>query len=281
MIIWLASYPKSGNTWLRSLISSYYFSNNGTIDFNLLNYIDQFPAPKYFVDVKDNIVNPEDFSKYWLRKQSEINKDKKLRFFKTHVAMCKINNNLFTDNKNTLGAIYILRDPRNLITSLSNHYQLNLNESLDFMIEEKKALVDRVDNKFKAFVPIFSWQFHLKSWIQNKSFKTMVIRYEDLTNETYYTFKKVIEFIDSLANNKNKFDKEKAKKTIVSCSFKNLQNLEKNKGFSEALTKKNSKEKIKFFNLGEDNDYRKLLNEDLINKMNKIFQEELVKYKYE
>ena len=118
----------------------------------------------------------EDFSKYWLSKQSEINKFIKLRFFKTHAAMCKINNNPFTDNKNTLGAIYILRDPRNLITSLSNHYQLNLNESLDFMIQEKKALVDRVDNKFKAFVPIFSWQFHLKSWIQNKSFKTMVIR---------------------------------------------------------------------------------------------------------
>ena len=169
MIIWLASYPKSGNTWLRSLISSYYFSTNGTFDFNLLNYIDQFPAPKYFEDVKNNIINPEDFSKYWLSKQSEINKDKKLRFFKTHAAMCKINNNPFTDNKNTLGAIYILRDPRNLITSLSNHYQLNINESLDFMIEEKKALVDRVDNKFKAFVPIFSWRFHLKSWIQNKS----------------------------------------------------------------------------------------------------------------
>ena len=175
MIIWLASYPKSGNTWLRSLISSYYFSTNGTFDFNLLNYIDQFPAPKYFEDVKDNIINPEDFSKYWLSKQSEINKDKKLRFFKTHSANCKINNNPFTDNKNTLGAIYILRDPRNLITSLSNHYQLNLNESLDFMIEEKKALVDRVDNKFKAFVPIFSWRFHLKSWIQNKSFKTISI----------------------------------------------------------------------------------------------------------
>ena len=95
------------------------------------------------------------------------------------------------------------------------------------------------------------------------------------------SFKKVIEFIDKLANNKNKFDKEKAKKTIVSCNFENLQNLEKNKGFSEALTKKNSKEKIKFFNLGEKNDYRKLLNEDLINKMNNIFQEELVKYKYE
>ena len=69
-------------------------------------------------------------------------------------------------------------------------------------------------------------------------------------------FKKVIEFIDSLANNKNKFNKEKAKKTILSCNFENLQNLEKNEGFSEALTKKNSKEKIKFFNLGKKNDYR-------------------------
>ena len=77
------------------------------------------------------------------------------------------------------------------------------------------------------------------------------------------------------------FKKEKALKCVDNCNFNNLKKLEDEKGFSEAITKKGSDEKIKFFNLGKDNDYRKLLNENLISKMNNLYQEELVKYKYE
>ena len=51
MILWLASYPKSGNTWLRALLSSYYYSKNGDFDFKMLNKIQGFPAIKYFKDV--------------------------------------------------------------------------------------------------------------------------------------------------------------------------------------------------------------------------------------
>ena len=280
MIIWLASYPKSGNTWLRSLISSYYFSTNGTFDFNLLNYIDQFPAPKYFEDVKDKIINPEDFSKYWLSKQSEINKDKKLRFFKTHAAMCKINNNPFTDNKNTLGAIYILRDPRNLITSLSNHYQLNLNESLDFMTEQKKALVDRVDNKFKTFVPIFSWRFHLKSWTQNKSFKTLVIRYEDLENNKLETLKNLIIFVNKISGIKE-IDEKKFSNAIQSTNFKNLRIKEKLEGFPEAVQSKQSKKTLKFFNLGFENKWQKILPEKVKMRLNVELKDDLKFWKYD
>ena len=281
MIIWLASYPKSGNTWLRSLLASYYFSSEGNFSFNLLRNIDQFPSPKYFKDVIDGIEKPEDYSKFWIQKQIEINKDKKLRFFKTHSAMCKINEKPFTDSKNTLGAVYILRDPRNLITSLSNHFQLNLEESLDFMTTEKKVLIEKENSKFKIFVPILSWKFHLKSWSENRSFKTILIRYEDLTNETFYTFRRIVQFIDELTKNGRKFNKEKAKRVISNCDFKKLQKLEEENGFSEAMTKKNSREKIKFFNLGKQNNYKKILGEDLINKMNNLFQEELIKYKYE
>ena len=281
MIIWLASYPKSGNTWLRSLLASYYFSSKGNFSFNLLRNIDQFPSTKYFKEVIDGIEKPEDYSKFWIQKQIEINKDKKLRFFKTHSAMCKINEKPFTDSKNTLGAVYILRDPRNLITSLSNHFQLNLEESLDFMTTEKKVLIEKENSKFKVFVPIFSWKFHLKSWSENRSFKTILIRYEDLTNETFYTFRRIVQFIDLLTKNGRKFNKEKAKRVISNCDFKKLQKLEEENGFSEAMTKKNSREKIKFFNLGKQNNYKKILGEDLINKMNNLFQEELIKYKYE
>ena len=48
MIIWIASYPKSGNTWLRALISSYFYSKDGIYDESLLKKIDQFPVRKYF-----------------------------------------------------------------------------------------------------------------------------------------------------------------------------------------------------------------------------------------
>ena len=57
MIIWLASYPKSGNTLVRSLISAYFFSKDGIYDFNQINNIQQFPMVKFFedfgIDIKD------------------------------------------------------------------------------------------------------------------------------------------------------------------------------------------------------------------------------------
>ena len=43
MIIWIASYPKSGNTWVRSIIASLLYTNDGIFDLRLLNKIDQFP----------------------------------------------------------------------------------------------------------------------------------------------------------------------------------------------------------------------------------------------
>ena len=54
MIIWIASYPKSGNTWLRSLVSSYYFSRDGSFNQDNLKLIDQFPSHKYFKDYDYN-----------------------------------------------------------------------------------------------------------------------------------------------------------------------------------------------------------------------------------
>ena len=75
MIIWLASYPKSGNTWLRSLIASYYFSKNGSFDFKLLDNIDQFPSAQFFRDKTDSFLTPEDTSNLWLSEQEKINEE--------------------------------------------------------------------------------------------------------------------------------------------------------------------------------------------------------------
>ena len=112
MIIWLASYPKSGNTWLRSLIANYYFSETGDFNFELLEKIDSFPSNKYFRKYLDKFKKPHDTSKYWIKEQEKINQSKGLKFFKTHNALCKIEGNQFTNKENTLGVIYIIRDPR-------------------------------------------------------------------------------------------------------------------------------------------------------------------------
>ena len=281
MIIWLASYPKSGNTWLRSLIASYFYSNNGSFNFKLLDNIDQFPSPQFFKNYEDPLSEPEATSNFWINEQEKINKEKKIRFLKTHNALCKINSNSFTDEKNTIGAIYIVRDPRNLITSLAHHYQIDQNEAFNFMVNTKKALIEKSNNKFVGFVPILSWDLHLESWINCKKFPVLVIRYEDLLTSAFDTFKKVISFINKLSPISNKLDEIKISQSINSCSFDKLEKLEKNNGFHEAMENKNNNKKIKFFNLGKDNNYKKLLEPKLTKKITDLYKSQIEKFNYE
>ena len=63
--------------------------------------------------------------KFWIPAQEKINTDKKLRFFKTHNVFGKLNNYDFTNRENSIGCLYVVRDPRNVFTSIKNHYQLD------------------------------------------------------------------------------------------------------------------------------------------------------------
>ena len=187
MIFWIASYPKSGNTWVRSLICSYYYTNDGIFtDDKLLKNIGQFPEKKHFEKFDYNIAVPGDTTKFWIKAQESINQDRKFRFFKTHNFLGKINNTQFTNEENTLGAIYILRDPRNVITSVKNHFEMTYEESLEFMHNERKFTYDYFKkNDYGDFQFLSSWEKNYQTWINNKMFPTLVIKYEDLINNTY------------------------------------------------------------------------------------------------
>ena len=89
---------KSGNTWIRCLLSSYYYSKNGEFEFNLLNNISQFPTEEIFHKYRENIKKPFDTAKYWLVEQEKINSKNRLIFLKT-CALATINNFNFTDSK--------------------------------------------------------------------------------------------------------------------------------------------------------------------------------------
>ena len=92
------------------------------------------------------------------------------------------------------------------------------------------------------------------------------------------TFKKVLNFINEIGKSKKSFDREKVKKTIRSCEFEKMQKLESENGFEEAMIKKDTNEKIKFFNLGKKNNYKELLDNNLIDKMNFFYKDQIKKY---
>ncbi len=281
MIIWIASYPKSGNTWLRALLASYYFTNEGSFSLSLLDKIDAFPSDKFFKEYNDQFSKVEDTSKYWLKEQEKINKKNKITFLKTHSAICKINGNSFTNKENSIGAIYIVRDPRNVITSISNHYQISIEDAFQFMKDEKRGIINKKDGRYLGFQAVWSWSINQKTWVENNLFPVLVIKYEDLLNETYNTFRKVIEFINKISNSSKTFNKSKGKNSIKNTSFEKLQRMENDHGFAEAMNKKGTNKKIKFFNLGQKNNYKNLLSQDFIIKMNEFYKEELIKFNYE
>ncbi len=284
MIFWIASYPKSGNTWLRILISCYYYTENGLFYENVFKKIGQFPEKMHFTSFEydKNIVT--DTTRLWIKAQEKINNDKKLKFFKTHNAFGALNNNHFTNSKNSIGAIYVVRDPRNVITSLKNHYELNDEQALKWMMNEKNFIYDvekfKVDG-YSDFQFVSSWNTNFKSWKSQKKIPIKIIKYEDLLNETYMVFKDVVEFINMTTNNKQKIDKEKLKNAVNSTFFDKLKDSEQKNGFSEAITsKKDNKKKISFFNLGPKNDWRKILDKDLQIKIGNVFEKEIIELEY-
>ena len=110
MIFWIASYPKNGNTWLRSLLSAYYFTEDGNFkNDKILKNIPQFPEKKYFVNFEYDKSDPVSTSRYWIKAQELINIDKRIKFFKTHNVYGALNDNKFSNKSNSIGGIYIIR----------------------------------------------------------------------------------------------------------------------------------------------------------------------------
>ena len=126
MIFWISSYPKSGNTWLRALLSAYYFTKDGTFNNDdLLANISQFPEKKYFDHFHYERDIPGETVKFMIKAQEIINDDKKIRFFKTHNFLGLMGGYEFTNIKNIFGVAYV-RDPRNVITSIKNHFETSM-----------------------------------------------------------------------------------------------------------------------------------------------------------
>ena len=281
MIIWITSYPKSGNTWVRSLLVSYLYSDNGVFNFDLLKKIQQFPSKQYLKFFLKDFTDIKKISDHWIAAQDRINlfNDKTI-FLKTHSALCRLENNSFTNKNNTKAAIYIVRDPRNLITSLSHHYSLNIDQAFDFMSDKKKMLFTNEYGlgDFGIATVLGSWSEHYKSWQNIKFAPILFIRYEDLIEDTKNTFISILNFLKTLID--IKIDEKKIINTINNCSFEKLAEKEKTEGFFESVTSKKNQEKMNFFYLCKKNNWKKLLNPKVEKKIRETFKREMKELGY-
>ena len=250
MIIWLASYPKSGNTLVRSMFSAYYFSKEGNFNFELLKNIKQFPDYALFKNLGVNTTDNIEMVKNYLFVQEEINKrdGNSIRFLKTHSTLDSINGYQFTNTKNSLGVIYIVRDPRKVVLSTSNHYQITLDDSFSQLFDFYK-----IGNKNNILMHVGSWSSNYNSWKEFKKVnKYLLIKYEDLISKPKETFLLMLNFVHELTKKKFVIDKYKLNNVLKTTTFEYLQNLEKQKGFPESSKNQNGKS-VKFFKYGNKN----------------------------
>ena len=283
MFIWLASYPKSGNTLVRSLLASYFFSKDGIYNFSLTENIKQFPTIKLFEDLGIDITNEKEVIANYIRVQQSFNKKKSTQFLKTHSYLFNIENNAFTDLNNSLGAIYIVRDPRNVVTSFANHSSMSVDESTNWIINEWVLGGNLNSFNYAEKTTLYSgtWATNYKSW---KSFKSqgkyLLIKYEDLINKKEEMLLKMLKFIYKLNRKNFELDKVKFKNAIDSTSFKRMKTLEEEVGFNESKINKKTGKKISFFNLGKKNDWRQSLDPAIIQKIEKAFKKEMEELEY-
>ena len=149
-------------------------------------------------------------------------------------------------------------------------------------MESNDAYVYKEHNKsYAKFSYIGSWKMHHNSWNNSKIYRMLTVKYEDMENDPYKTFRDVVVFINTICKFNNRVNDKKMEKSIESTNFEKLKKFEEDGSFTENRYKKDTKEKIKFFYLGKKNNWKTILNDEIKNKMNKIYKDDLIKFKYE
>ncbi len=278
MIIWLASYPKSGNTFLRSLLSSYFFTNDGVFNFEVLNTIKQFPHYSLFKKIGVNLNNEKEVLENYIKAQELFNKKESLQFIKTHSSLLKG----FTNYKNTLGVIYIVRDPRNVVISAANHFNTTVEESVSRLLNFTNLGGDINSKKSvnRVITHLTTWSMHYNSWkILKKRERYLLIKYEDLTTNTEQVLIKILNFIHNSINKKYILDEHKIKNILKTTSFDYVQKLEKEKNFPEKAKHGDNEEKT-FFKYGPKENKKEILNKELKEKIEDQLKNEMTELGY-
>lgn len=233
-IIWLASYPKSGNTWFRAFLTA--LLGDGDLNINemktdgifssrvIFDHCTDMDSTELYDDEVKNLL-PEVF-----KHQAELyNKDK--LFVKIHDAYTLNNNGVpIVPEEPTLCALYIIRNPLDVVGSFANHNGGTLDEAIKLMNNPRGKLAKQprnhnINNQFAQLM--LSWSGHVSSWANGLPFPVLVIRYEDMLADAFNTFSRAVKFM------KIDVSASQVVKAIADTKFEKLQKQESETGFLE------------------------------------------------
>ena len=196
-LVWLASYPKSGSTWLRAFLHNYIRASDNPHNINRLtelstgesgarhyNHHDPRPARDYAV------ADVQRMRPLVHRALTKLHPD--LVFVKTHNASLVVEGVPLVTPEVTAGAIYIVRDPRDIAVSYSRHLGRSVDETIAFMADQNAA-TGGTDHK--VYERLSSWSVHVHFWTRNPSPMLLVLRYEDMIAAPESAFGAVIRFL--------------------------------------------------------------------------------------
>ncbi|MEL7446828.1 MAG: sulfotransferase domain-containing protein, partial [Pseudomonadota bacterium] len=231
-LIWLASYPKSGNTWLRAMLSAL-LNEQETVDLRALEggmepfdreVLDDFAA------ISSSELSPMELLPYQAMLMRALASEALPPcFVKTHAANIRghANDPLFPPDV-TAGAIYIIRNPLDVAVSYAHHANKDFDWVIDFMADDGGGL-DNWDDRSSQNVPqlMQSWSANVLSWTDCDDFPVAILRYEDMLEDTRSCLEAVAEFC-RIESTPTALDA-----AIEACRFEALQARESETGFPE------------------------------------------------
>ncbi|HMP08672.1 MAG TPA: sulfotransferase domain-containing protein, partial [Lacipirellulaceae bacterium] len=232
-IIWLASYPKSGNTWTRAFLHNFIGvdmpAEGDVYDINKMNVLSTSDnGPMWFEEVLGKPVKEcthEEIARARPAVHKYIHDESSgFIFLKTHNALVVHDGVPLHTPKYTAGGVYIVRNPLDVAISYSHH----LDRTIDDTIEIMGSIGFTSPTNDKAVFQIQgSWSENVYSWTKRPNAALHVMRYEDMIDQPFESFGELAEFLQLPV------DPERLQKAIDKASFKNLQEMEREKGFRE------------------------------------------------
>jgi len=232
-IVWLASYPKSGNTWVRCFLDAYFM---GEVDINeLLSTVSDNNAKWFQVGdgskAQDLPIELQQLTRPMalLRLVKQSGEDRPVPLFvKTHSPNMLVNGIEMLPELLTKSTIFIVRDPRDVLPSFSRHMGVDLDTGLEWM-QEKYRMLNKTDTTMCDFLG--DWGAHTKSYLNADAHKVLFVRYEDMLSDPVSIFTKILE------HSGVEVDPDRVKAAVKLVELSKLQKQEKDSGFVEASPK--------------------------------------------
>jgi hypothetical protein len=261
-IVWLASYPKSGNTWFRAFLTALLNPSNPEVDINNMHPTIIASSRQLFDELAgapSADLSPEeiDHLRPLVYRQNALESEEVI-FQKVHDAYTLLSDRepLFPADI-TKAVLYFIRNPLDVTVSFAHHLTTSIDKTISIMNNPNYAFCphrDRLYNQLRQ--KLLSWSGHVKSWVDNSGLPLLVMRYEDMKNNPVEIFTKAVTFIGIDAS-----DME-INNALKKCTFENLKKQEIEKGFDEK-----SMASEYFFRKGKTGDWENVLTESQIHQI--------------